>query len=216
MHCILICVMNTARCQIIYNCIDVSRHSSERINRLLSTFYGKYCFNFRTNQLSTRFFLRITHDIPGFTVFPTSKGGQIHHNPAAIWLTPTLNLDRQSASSIIKPTFTPSSTSCFLHILLGLPFFFWTSTSRSNTLLKKWPSSLLRTWPCHWTQFAMTNWSIVSFKPNINIKSIDIFLPSSCTPHIVLTMDLTMPRKIPISLSFKHHASLLCSIDGHA
>ena len=48
----------------------------------------------------------------------------------------------------------------------------------------------------------------VSFKPNRNIKYVDLFLPLSCTPHIALTMDLSVLNKIPISLSFRQHASL--------
>ena len=63
MHCILICFINTHRFKITYNRIDVSRHSSERINRLLTISYGKDCITFRTNQLSTRFLMRITFDI---------------------------------------------------------------------------------------------------------------------------------------------------------
>ena len=35
--------------------------------------------------------------------------------------------------------------------------------------------------------FAIANWSMVSFKPNMNIKLIDLFLSLSCTPHIALT-----------------------------
>ena len=38
------------------------------------------------------------------------------------------------------------------------------------------------------------------------------FLSLSCTPHITLTVDLSVLRKIPISLSFNHHASLKYSI----
>ena len=60
-------VKNTPRLQIIYNCIDVSRHLSERIDRLLTILYGKYCFTFRTNKLSTRFMEQITLDIRGST-----------------------------------------------------------------------------------------------------------------------------------------------------
>ena len=48
---------------------------------------------------------------------------------------------------------------------------------------------------------------LFSFKPNMNIKSVDLFLSLSCTPHIALTMDLSVRCKIPISLSFKHHAN---------
>ena len=46
MHCILICFINTHNFQIIYNYIDVSRHSSECIDRLLTISYGKYCLTF--------------------------------------------------------------------------------------------------------------------------------------------------------------------------
>ena len=68
MHCILINFMNTPRFQIIYNCIDVSRHSLERINRLSTISYGKYCFTFLANELSNRFLERIAFDIRGSIV----------------------------------------------------------------------------------------------------------------------------------------------------
>ena len=108
-------------------------------------------------------------------------------------------IKRQSAPSILKPTFTLSSSTCFFHVLLGFPFFLRPSTSKSNALLMTWPSFLLNTWPCQRTLFAMANWSMVSFKPKMNIKSIDIFLSLSCTSHIALTMDLSVLCKIPIS-----------------
>ena len=40
MHCILTCFINTPHFQVIYNCIDVSRHSSGCINRLVTISYG--------------------------------------------------------------------------------------------------------------------------------------------------------------------------------
>ena len=43
-------------------------------------------------------------------------------------------------------------------------------------------------------------------------RSFSVFL--SCTPHIAHTMDLSFLRKIPFSLSFRHHASPPCSIAG--
>ena len=64
----LICIINTHLFQIIYKCIDVSRHSSERINPLSTISYGKYFFTFRTYQLSTRFFEWPTFDIRGYIV----------------------------------------------------------------------------------------------------------------------------------------------------
>ena len=62
--------------------------------------------------------------------------------------------------------------------------------------------------------FAIAILYIVSFKSRMNIKSVDIFLSFSCTPHIALTIDLSVLHKIPISLSFRHHTSLPCSIAG--
>ena len=52
------------------------------------------------------------------------------------------------------------------------------------------PSSLVNTWPYQQTLFAIANWSMVSLKPNMNIKPVDLFLSFSCTLHIALTMDL--------------------------
>ena len=68
MHFILICFINTTRFQIANNISDVSRHSSERFNRLLTISYGKYCFTFGKNQLPIQFFERITFAIRGLTV----------------------------------------------------------------------------------------------------------------------------------------------------
>ena len=59
----------------------------------------------------------------------------------------------------------------------------WPSTSKSNAPLKTWPSSLHNKWPYKWTLFAIANWSVVSFKPSMNIKSVDPFLYLSCTPQ---------------------------------
>ena len=38
---------------------------------------------------------------------------------------------------------------------------------------------------------------MASFKPNMNIKSVDLFLSLSCTPHIALTIDLSVLVKFP-------------------
>ena len=52
-------------------------------------------------------------------VSPRSEGGQILLNPAAFRLTPMLHFDWQCASSLLNPTFTLSSSTCFLHVLLA-------------------------------------------------------------------------------------------------
>ena len=69
-------------------------------------------------------------------VSPTSEGDQIHLNPAATLFTPTLPPpDRQSASSLLKPIFTLTSSTCFFHVFFGLPFFPWPLTSKCASLL---------------------------------------------------------------------------------
>ena len=49
-------------------------------------------------------------------------------------------------------------------------------------------------------------------QPNISISSFIFFLSTNFTPHIDLTMALSVLLKIAISLSLKHHASLPYSI----
>ena len=134
-------------------------------------------------------------NVYNLVVSPTSEGGQIHCNTASIRFMPTLHFNQQRASSLLKLTFTLSSSTCFFHVIFGLSFFLWPSTTRSNALLKMWPSSLLNTWPYQWTLFARDNWSMVSYKPSMNIKSVNLFLSLSCTPHIALIMDLSILPK---------------------
>ena len=147
-------------------------------------------------------------------VSPTNEGDHIHLNPAAILFMPALHFNRQSSYPLLKTTFALSSSSCFLYVLSSLPFFLWPSTSNYNALLKTWPSSLLITWPYQRALFAIAYWFVVSLKPNMSVKSVDLFISLSCTPHIALTTDLSDLRKIPISLFFRHHASLPYSIAG--
>ena len=111
--------------------------------------------------------------------------------PAAIWLTPTLHFDQQSASSLIGANLH----TFFLYLLLQLPFL--PLTSRSNALLK--------TRQCHRTQFAMADRSLFSFKPRMSIKSVHRFSSLSCTPQFSRTMDLSVLPIIPFSLSFRHN-----------
>ena len=79
-------------------------------------------------------------------VSPTFEGGQIHLNLWQICLMPTSRFHRQSTSSMPKPINTASSSTCSFHVLFGLPFLLWPSTTKSNDLLNTWRSSLLTTW----------------------------------------------------------------------
>ena len=77
-----------------------------------------------------------------FVAFLTSEGVQIHLNLVAIRLTPTIHFDRQITPSLLKPTFTLSSSACSF---IGLSFYLLPSASWSNALLKTQLSSLLNT-----------------------------------------------------------------------
>ena len=57
--------------------------------------------------------------------------------------------------------------------------------------------------------------SIVLFKLNINIRSLALYPPFSCTPHIALTTDPSALCKIDISLIFRHHTSLQNKLADH-
>ena len=89
-----------------------------------------------------------------------------------------LHIEQQCASFLLKPTFTLSSSAFFVHVLFGLPYFLWPSKSIFNAVLKTWPSSLLNTWPCQQvllfivSLFAIANRSIITFMPNMSIKSV--------------------------------------------
>ena len=52
--------------------------------------------------------------------------------------------------------------------------------------------------PYQCTLFATANCTIGSFKPNMIIMSLDHFLSLSCSPHIAVTLELSVVHKIPI------------------
>ena len=108
--------------------------------------------------------------------FPFSRDGRIYPIPSAISRTPSLHLSRLRASSFFKPIFSVSSSTCFFQVFFGRPHFLLPVTSRFRATLKTLSSSLLSTCPYHLTPFAVANWSIVSFNPNISICSSVAFL----------------------------------------
>ena len=197
-------------CSLMYlnqsNCSKwVEMHGKMRTFHLFKKDKNVFFLYFKSYQLKCQ---ERETNVWNLVVPPTSESGQIPLHPAAILSTPTLHLDRQSTSSILKPVFTLSSSTYFFHVLFSLHFYLWPLTYKSNALLMTWQSSLLNTWPYQWTLFAIANHtSVVSFRPNINIMSLASSLALSCTPHTALTVDLSVPGKTQISLSFKHHTS---------
>ena len=83
-----------------------------------------------------------------------------------------------------------SSSTCLFHVLFGLHFFLWPSTSKcpsqDMTILSPKHMNIPTHTACHGKL-------IHSFiKTQHDIKSVDLFLSLSCTPHIALTMDLSI------------------------
>ena len=68
---------------------------------------------------------------------PNKRGWPDSHQPSSnlicqhFWLA---HFDWQTATFLLKPTLTLSSSTCFFHVHFGLPFFLWPSTSKSNAL----------------------------------------------------------------------------------
>ena len=131
----------------------------------------------------------------------------MYYIPSAIALTPSLHLVRSAASSIFHPTFFTLSSTCLFHVIFGRPRFRcpFTSIIIAFSILS---SFLLITCPYHLTSFAFAILSNVFFKPYISISSSVLFLSTNFTPHIDLTMALSVLLKIAISLSLKHLVSL--------
>ena len=107
----------------------------------------------------------------------------------------------------LPPDFTLSST-CLLHVIFGRSRFRCLFTPSIIAFFSILSSSILITCPYHLTPFAFAILSNVYFKPNISISSSIFFLFTNFTPHIDLTMALSVLLKIVISLYLKRHVSL--------
>ena len=59
------------------------------------------------------------------------------------------------------------------------------------------------------TLFAIANLSVVSLKLDTSVKSLALFLPFTCTPHIAFTMDSLSFTKFPSQHSHSHFSTLL-------
>ena len=110
--------------------------------------------------------------------------------------------------SICNPIFFTLSSTCLFHVIFGRPRFRCPFTSIIIAFFSILSSSLLIKCPYHVTPFVFAIQSNVFFKPNISISSSVFFLSTNFTPHIDLTMALSVLLKIAISLSLKHHVSL--------
>ena len=65
----------------------------------------------------------IDTNIYTLVVSPFSEDGQIYLNPTANLFRLTFTIERQSASTLLKPTFILSSSTCLIHVLFGLNCF---------------------------------------------------------------------------------------------
>ena len=110
---------------------------------------------------------------------PLSRDGWIHPIPSAIACTLSLHLYPFRTSSFFKPIFSVSYSTCFFQIFFGHPHFLLPITSLSRATLKTLSSSLLSTYLCHLTPFAVANRSIVSLSPSMSICSSVVFLSTT-------------------------------------
>ena len=94
--------------------------------------------------------------------FALSRDSRIYPISSAIARTPSLHLSRLRATSLFKPLFSVSSSTCFSQVFFGRPRFLLPLTSRFRATLKTLLPSLLSTCPYHLTPFAVANRSIVS------------------------------------------------------
>ena len=99
--------------------------------------------------------------------------------PSAIVCTLSLHLSHLRASSFFKPIFSVSSSTCYFQVFFGHSCFLLPLASRFRATLKTLSSSLLSTCPYHLTPFAVANWSIVTFNPNMSICFSVIFLSTT-------------------------------------
>ena len=155
--------------------------------------------------------LRLLFSESGFVLF--FGGGQIHPT-----IKTTNHLDVVSPlflfceSSSCKSIFFISFFTCPFHVTFGCRFSYFPSTWTFNVLCKKSPSFLRRTCPYHQTPLAFAIPTTVSCKFIIFISSSVFLLSIIFTPHIALTIALSVLLRIAISLSFKHQVSLPCKI----
>jgi len=118
-----------------------------------------------------------------------------------------------STLSDSKHSLNSDQVSNFLFYLRS-PCFSWSSSSSSSVYFEvQRPFQnliviFLKTCPYHHTPIAHACLSTVSCKSNIPISSSVLIRSIRLTPHIALTILLSVLLKIAISFSLKHHISL--------
>ena len=132
-------------------------------------------------------------------VSPTSESGLIHLNLVAIILMPTIHLDRQRASpfSSQPSQFFPQPALSMLHSASFSSFDLQPQCIMPFSRHDHHPLQHI-TIPIN---TVIANWSMVSFKPNINIKSLVHVLFLSCVLHVALTNYLSFQHKFSSNFS---------------
>ena len=125
-------------------------------------------------------------------------GGRMILIPSTIAVTPSLHLVRFAASSTSNLVLFTSSSTCLLLVCFGLPRFCYPFASSINALFWTSSSSLLTTCPYHLTPFVFAIFFSVSFKPSISINSSLFFLFTNFSPHIDLTIALSVLKKFQL------------------
>ena len=79
---------------------------------------------FKCGSISNKTYCCRETDVLNVVVSPISKGGQIYHNLVAIWLLPSILVDQQSASFLLKTTANHVCHTVFLYLLFHDLFSF--------------------------------------------------------------------------------------------
>ena len=117
-----------------------------------------------------------------------------------IRLTPTIQCDQQSVSSLCRPSFMLSSSTSFLMSFSTYLCSFDIQPQSSMPFSRDYhPHSSTHD---HTNKHCHSQTSIILFNSNIN--SLTLLLRLNCTPHTAHIIDLFVHSKIPMLLSFRH------------
>ena len=134
----------------------------------------------------------------------------MHLIPSAIALSLSLFPSCAICSLVLlQPNFIYIFFNLLLHICFGLPRFRCPFTSSINAFFRTLTLSLLTTCLYYNTPFTFAILSKVSSKLSIFINSSLFFLSTNFTPHIDLTMALSVLLEIAISISLKHKLHII-------
>ena len=132
-------------------------------------------------------------------VVPPAKGccQQIHLNLVAMWLTPAIHFDRQSASNLLIPTSMPSSSTHLLRIFFYLPL---TSSSTPMPFSRhdRPPCSTRDRTPIHTDCHSRTTYRLIETRhPHQLICSAQSYSTDISVLKVIVSLHLSQRTSLP-------------------